>query len=847
MADLQFLVDYKTLTAANQELNKMGSTAQKSASVFERAFRKVESTNKKALSDVRTKIAFSQRMEAQHRKQYASQRADAVRMNAAYDAEIKAVKQVAANNDRLKNKFVEGHRAMTLYSKELNDISQARKLDIITAEEQVEAVERLNLAMKNGTGAFNSYGNGMVGGTKKQSKLGVVAQQTGYQVGDFLVQIQSGANPMMAFGQQATQLVGVLPLMADSLGMSATKLIGISAALGIVIPLVTAVAGYMLRAKKANDEAAESATELESNIKSLDKTLSDWVNTKKASAMGITVDELVGLGGIEAAEKSVQDLKDKLNNLQETIYTDNLLGKFNKLVTGGYALEEAALEAIATAVDGVKDAEKRLADLRRKQDEDRLKSYNQQYAELEDQLELEQAIASFGADSIQARNVERQNEIDAMERSLNLAVESNEISGQHAKSLFRVFEAIMRNKKASEEYASTMSTLQGQTEMFLSGIEESTEAARKKAEEHLDLVSRLEDEFGEATVTAFRLAGVSWADMEARLSNVADTAGRLASNLAVAASFGNSVGGEFANTPGGLDAFGGGGDYRYDLPSTYRPKTKTKGRSGRKGSSGSGADKKDPLAELTKRIELDTKLLGVSEARAEVMRKLGDDASKYNQDEIDAVVQRLDAYKLEKEALELIQTNQQSIADTLKGSMSDAFMSMVEGTKSFKDAIKDMARAVIKQLFDVLVVQRLVGSFDSKTGKGSGLTGLLMNALPFANGGAFQGGSQIQAFANGGVVGGPTMFPMNGGKTGLMGEAGPEAIMPLKRGANGKLGVEASGGGGATVSQNFYFTANGDESVKRIIQQEAPRIANLTQKQIMDQRRRGGNMKATFG
>jgi phage-related minor tail protein len=71
--------------------------------------------------------------------------------------------------------------------------------------------------------------------------------------------------------------------------------------------------------------------------------------------------------------------------------------------------------------------------------------------------------------------------------------------------------------------------------------------------------------------------------------------------------------------------------------------------------------------------------------------------------------------------------------------------------------------------------------------------------------------------------------------------------MPLKRGANGKLGVEASGGGAATVSQNFYFTANGDESVKRIIQQEAPRIANLTQKQIMDQRRRGGNMKATFG
>ncbi len=754
----------------------------------------------------------------------------------------RAVDSVEREISELVSMQKKGTISQRLYNKGLTEAKRKYEQLGYSSQKATSDVRRFaEQATKAATQTAN-ISKGLNVGRQRMSQMGVVTQQAGYQVGDFLVQIQSGANPMMAFGQQATQLVGVLPLMADSLGMSATKLIGISAALGIVIPLVTAVAGYMLRAKEANDEAAQSTTELESSLKSLDSTLSDWVNTKKSAAMGITVDELIGLGGIEAAEKNVQDLKDKLNNLNETIYTDNLLGKFNRLVTGGYALEEAALEAIATAVDGVKDAEKRLADLRKKQDEDRIKSYNQQYDELEDQLELEQAIASFGADSIQVRNTERQIEIDAMQRSLNLAVENNEISVLHAKSLFRVFEAIMKNKNASEEYSNTMKTLQGQTEMFLSGIEEATEDSRQKAEDHLDLVSKLEEKFGEATVTAFRLAGVSWDDMETRLANVADEAGRLASNLAVAASFGNSVGGEFADVPGGLDAFGGGGDYRYDLPSKYRPKTKTEGLKG-----SSGAAEKDPLAELTKRIELDTKLLGVSEARAEVMRKLGDDASKYNRDEIDAVVQRLDAYKLEKEALELIQTNQQSIADTLKDSMSDAFMSMVEGTKSFKDAMKDMARAVIKQLFDVLVVQRLVGSFDSKTGKGSGLTGFLMNALPFANGGAFQGGSQIQAFANGGVVGGPTMFPMNGGKTGLMGEAGPEAIMPLKRGANGKLGVEASGGGGATVSQNFYFTANGDESVKRIIQQEAPRIASLTQKQIMDQRKRGGSMKATFG
>ncbi len=59
----------------------------------------------------------------------------------------------------------------------------------------------------------------------------------------------------------------------------------------------------------------------------------------------------------------------------------------------------------------------------------------------------------------------------------------------------------------------------------------------------------------------------------------------------------------------------------------------------------------------------------------------------------------------------------------------------------------------------------------------------------------------ITPFAKGGVVSGATTFPMAGG-TGLMGEAGPEAIMPLTRGADGTLGVRGSGGG-ATVVMNI--------------------------------------------
>ena len=59
---------------------------------------------------------------------------------------------------------------------------------------------------------------------------------------------------------------------------------------------------------------------------------------------------------------------------------------------------------------------------------------------------------------------------------------------------------------------------------------------------------------------------------------------------------------------------------------------------------------------------------------------------------------------------------------------------------------------------------------------------------PHAKGGGFAQG-RVMPFATGGIVSGATLFPMRGGRTGLMGEAGPEAIMPLARGADGRLGL----------------------------------------------------------
>jgi lambda family phage tail tape measure protein len=80
------------------------------------------------------------------------------------------------------------------------------------------------------------------------------------------------------------------------------------------------------------------------------------------------------------------------------------------------------------------------------------------------------------------------------------------------------------------------------------------------------------------------------------------------------------------------------------------------------------------------------------------------------------------------------------------------------------------------------------------------LAGAVGGLMPNATGNAFSQG-RVMPFAKGGVVAQATAFPMRGG-TGLMGEAGPEAIMPLARGPDGRLGVRSGGGGAAQVTIN---------------------------------------------
>lgn len=101
----------------------------------------------------------------------------------------------------------------------------------------------------------------------------------------------------------------------------------------------------------------------------------------------------------------------------------------------------------------------------------------------------------------------------------------------------------------------------------------------------------------------------------------------------------------------------------------------------------------------------------------------------------------------------------------------------------------------------------------------SSATSGLGSLFAFADGGV---PGRVVPFADGGVVSAPSYFPM-GGDMGLMGEAGAEAILPLKRGADGSLGVAAGAGGGTQIV--FNVTAQDVQSFQKTEGQIAAMLA----------------------
>jgi len=121
----------------------------------------------------------------------------------------------------------------------------------------------------------------------------------------------------------------------------------------------------------------------------------------------------------------------------------------------------------------------------------------------------------------------------------------------------------------------------------------------------------------------------------------------------------------------------------------------------------------------------------------------------------------------------------------------------LDGMKA-SEALRQVGQSLMQSVYNS-AVKPVTDHFGSVLAQGIG--GITAGLMPFEKGGSFAQG-RVMPFAKGGVISNATAFPMRSG-VGLMGEAGPEAIMPLSRGPDGSLGVRAQSGRQVNVTMNI--------------------------------------------
>jgi phage-related minor tail protein len=197
-----------------------------------------------------------------------------------------------------------------------------------------------------------------------------------------------------------------------------------------------------------------------------------------------------------------------------------------------------------------------------------------------------------------------------------------------------------------------------------------------------------------------------------------------------------------------------------------------------------------PYQELLAEKENDLRLMGLQG----VARDIEIDRQRLGRD---LTIEETAALREKNQALE-DGARSAELQHVAQDALSDSIYDFVTGAKSAKDAAKGFFDSIAQYITRMIAenwakkIGEMFSGSSANGGQGGGTNWFSAIAGLFgggsANGNAFMGG-QVQAFATGGVVNRTTAFGMSGGRFGIMGEAGPEAILPLHRGPDGKLGV----------------------------------------------------------
>jgi hypothetical protein len=619
------------------------------------------------------------------------------------------------------------------------------------------------------------------GGANKFLRTGL--QQTGYQVGDFAVQVANGTSAMQAFGQQAPQLLQIF----GPVGAIAGAAVAIFAAFAVVIEKAGGKAKGLSDALGVMKEPLQAVMESLSGLKDVAKDTFQFLLN--------SIDTMIISVGLLAAKFAIT--KVAAIAFGATMATSGTLTQTFALqaALAGRSLtvlEKSAIAAnIAMTAFGV-----------------RLRVLSLMFraflpiaiimtlaAIIEKFLVLRQNLGSFGA-----------------------------ALGAISDLMRAVFNSIGTQVALISE--SVKRAALGMRLAYVTQFNEIAKAAKEILPEvALNFVGLTVDD--KALKDIQTLIKESEARTEALLEapGVGDAWEKFAKN--------------FDSKDVELPGFGGGKDKLEDMGGLKS------GRVPFPQASPMTKDYMDKLAELNLQIGQITEKqrlmdqLGLSESVAEQAAQMTV-GFKQTDEQVAELVEKLKLLEELKKPVESFAEAIKDVGKTIKSEFSSAFESVMNGTKSVGEAFRDMILKITMSLAD----RAMNSAFDdlfSKMAKTSGTSGgfadLFSKGVSYL-GGLFGGGttSEVPGLADGGYA--------SATKPHLIGERGPELFIPS---ASGRVVSNSDlGGMGGQVNQTFNITTGVQQTVRAEIQSLMPQIAAASTKAVLDARRRGGSFAGAF-
>ena len=771
-----------------------------------------------------------------------NQRQAAIRAQQAETQQLEnQYKQLAASLDPVV-------RAQQRYDASMEVLNRTLREKIINEQQHKDAVQQLNMQMALAGHAVNQYGQ-VLGGVSRTafraSRDGL--QQLGYQVGDFAVQLQSGTPFLIAFSQQGSQLLqifgpwgaiaGAALAITAALGTAFFATSGKAATLADSIRDLDSVMGDvrntmdLLNDDELSFRFGNLTSEIDSlassmllldqaaSLRNLQQTL-DRLSKENiepgffqrmmagvaagsgAGMGGISIEDYLGAfreenfeelgfaigletfdgmmkgitesaatGNIEAVVRGLRELYTQAVPDMETATAVvrsgglEMLKAFSDTATTtaetAASLNGSAEDARAIAEDAeieARERERAAAALERQQEAYRrnITSGLAIWDNLQNELDLQLAINRYGEDSIRVRELRNQQEAEAVRLRLEQLYASEGINAEEQliiDNTMMVVEELINARNAADDTARTADRIAGN----LKGA--------------VNEAVRLRDTLAQA-----QSAGLSRSDQAAVL-RAQIAAARGGRNIEVA-SAGAAAAAETAITLGRAGATAdeiarvaqeaaAGAEEVALLRSELSELTRTE-RGGAEKISEGLREARQLFEETRTEVEL----------YAMEVERINELHRQFPEIVTEDVVNR--ALKQLRDGLD--ETAQ--FARRLEEAFARTATSIVMGSESAKDAVANL----LMMMAEMAIQAAFMGLFKDLF---SPLGGFFA-PVPSANGNVFSGGNVVP-FQDGGVVNGTSYFPMGGGRTGMMGEAGPEAIMPLRRDAKGRLGVQADG------------------------------------------------------